>query len=338
MNQMRGKKVLLFAPKFFYYEIYIKEEIVRQGGIVHLYDERDNPSALEKVIFRRAHFLFKNKVFSFYSKVCRQESQFKPDYIVFVNPETVDIQSLQLLKKSFADSKFIIYMWDSCKNKKVKHLFGEFDMKYSFDIDDCKNYNLNFRPLFYLPDFMDYGKNKKDSFLYDISFIGTVHSDRIDILTQMKRYCDRNQLNYFFYLFVPGRLMYVMRWLLSSSFRKFDKKCIHVEALKKEDISKITSVSRCVIDINHPKQTGLTMRTLEMLGMSKKILTTNGNIKKYDFYREENQIVFDRKNGAFNVSELKKEYVEIPKDIYKKYSLEAWINHIFQIKEENYLA
>ena len=53
---MKGKRVLLFAPRFFGYENYIKEEIERQGGVVRLYDERNHPSAVEKILIRKAHF------------------------------------------------------------------------------------------------------------------------------------------------------------------------------------------------------------------------------------------------------------------------------------------
>lgn len=333
---MRGKRVLLFAPKFFNYENYIKEEIERQGGIVHLYDERNHPSAVEKIIFRKAHFLLKRKALSFYRRICDVERQFQPDYIAFINPEMVDNDALALLKERFPGSKFLIYMWDSCKNKRVKHLFGQFDLKYSFDMDDCMRYGLNFRPLFYLKEFEGRRNTGNTEFSYDVSFIGTVHSDRIKIIEEIKAFCDANRLQYYFYLFVPGKLMFVLRWILSSSFRKFEKKYVHFEPLQQAEISKITEASRCVIDINHPKQTGLTMRTLEMLGMNKKIMTTNANVKRYDFYRPENQIVFERGMASFDVSELKHEYKEIPKEVYEKYSLASWVRHIFEISENEY--
>ncbi len=335
---MKGKRVLLFAPRFFGYENYIKEEIERQGGVVRLYDERDHPTAVEKILFRKAHFLLKKKALSFYRRVCEAEQNFQPDYVAFINPETVDNDSLALLKEQFSGSKFLIYMWDSCKNKKVKHLFGQFDLKYSFDMEDCKTYGLRFRPLFYLKEFEGRKGAGQTEFSYDVSFVGTVHSDRIKVIERIKAFCDASQLEYFFYLFVPGRLMYALRWILSPSFRRFEKTYVHFKPLRQETVSKITKKSRCVIDINHPKQTGLTMRTLEMLGMKKKLLTTNANVKKYDFYRPENQIVFERGKAALDVEELKKEYSEIPKEVYETYTLEAWVRQLFEAGESGRLT
>ncbi len=66
MNSLKEKKVLFFAPKFFGYENAIKEEIERQGAIVHLYDERCNPSSLEKIIIRKCPSVLKLKIFNNY--------------------------------------------------------------------------------------------------------------------------------------------------------------------------------------------------------------------------------------------------------------------------------
>jgi hypothetical protein len=53
-----------------------------------------------------------------------------------------------------------------------------------------------------------------------------------------------------------------------------------------------------VLDIQHPRQTGLTMRTLEALGAGKKLVTTNVQVKEYDFYDERQVRVVDRMNPS----------------------------------------
>ena len=52
------------------------------------------------------------------------------------------------------------------------------------------------------------------------------------------------------------------------------------------EIVDVVRSSRAVLDIQHFKQTGLTMRTLETFGAGKKLITTNHEVKKYDFYDE----------------------------------------------------
>ena len=164
-------------------------------------------------------------------------------------------------------------------------------------------------------------------------FIGTVHSDRAKILGEVKDYCDREGFTYYFYLFVPGKLLLFLRKIFNKSFRKWDDKYISIEPIPKEKVAEIQENSRCIIDINHPNQTGLTMRTIEMVGMNKKLMTTNLNIKNYDFYRPENQILLDRKNIKINKSELRADYVKIPDYVYEKYSIDSWVKEIFSLNE-----
>ena len=90
----------------------------------------------------------------------------------------------------------------------------------------------------------------------------------------------------------------------------------------------IEDTSKVILDIQHPAQTGLTMRTIEMIGLKKKIITTNQDIVHYDFYRPENIQVIDRKNAIIDKTFFDKEYVEISRSIYEKYSIRNWVLEI----------
>ena len=87
--------------------------------------------------------------------------------------------------------------------------------------------------------------------------------------------------------------------------------------------------TKVVIDIQHPKQTGLTMRTIEMIGAKKKLLTTNTSVRNYDFFSASNIAIIDRKAPEFNLEYWKNSYEELPKDIYEKYSIDGWFQDIF---------
>ena len=50
----------------------------------------------------------------------------------------------------------------------------------------------------------------------------------------------------------------------------------------------IFSDSRCILDAPQAGQVGLTIRTIECLGAKRKLVTTNSDIKNYDFYNENN--------------------------------------------------
>ena len=68
-----------------------------------------------------------------------------------------------------------------------------------------------------------------------------------------------------------------------------------------------------------------------MLGLNRKLATTNTNISSYDFYRPQNQIVLDRSHLALSKGMIREKYEKIPDEIYKKYSIQYWAKDIFSI-------
>ena len=328
MSDLQGKRILFFSPKFFNYEVAIKEEMERQGAEVHLYDERNNPSSTEKILLRKAHFLMHKRINKYYKNVTNENKKFTPDYILFVNPEAVTKKSILLLKSIFPKAKLILYMWDSLKNKKVKKLLSFFDKKLSFDKADCRQYGFIFRPLFFLKSFEKPVNIHKCK--YDFSFIGSVHSDRARILSALRKEFESKNIKFYYYLYVPGKLMLFMRTILDKSFRKLRKLGYdHTDSIPKEQVSQIAEDTNYIIDINHPKQIGLTMRTIEMLGSHKKILTTNENITEYDFYNPVNQVIVSRKAFVIDKSKLIDGFRTISDEIYNKYRISEWVKEIF---------
>ena len=68
-----------------------------------------------------------------------------------------------------------------------------------------------------------------------------------------------------------------------------------------------------------------------MVGLKRKILTTNEHVLNYDFYRPEDEIVIDRNHVRINKEMLRKDYVELSTDVYNKYSIESWVEDIFDL-------
>ena len=330
MSSLEGKKILCFAPKFFGYENEICKEIESQGGTVRFYDERNNPSSLEKILLRKVHILMEAKITRYYKDVCEKEKLYEPDYVLFISPETLNKKSILSLKKIFPNATFILYMWDSIENKNAKKVYQFFDKCLSFDTYDCKKYGFKFRPLFFIKAFEKGNSSGSCLCKYDFSFIGSVHSDRAKILNQLRKCFEINNLKFFYYLYVPGNLMLTMRSLLSKDFRELKKSgYVHTSSISKKDISEITETSNYIIDINHPNQTGLTMRTLEMLGSQKKLLTTNNNVKEYDFFNPSNQIVVDRTSISIDTAKLINGYSPVAETVYNKYKISTWLEEIF---------
>ena len=329
-NNLQNKNILLFAPAFFNYHVMIKAFLERYGAKVYLFDERNNPSSFKKILIRKAKFFVQRSIYQYYKKICNEYKDNKIDYILFVNPECLTLQAIKMLRKGFPNSIFILYMWDSLRNKNIEKIINCFDRLFSFDPSDCQKFNMVFRPLFFLPEFKSHAIPPDNSkYKYDFCFIGSIHSDRAKILYRIMNFCKKNNLSYYFYLYIPGKLLFCLRFCLDKYLRKIERENIHITPISSNKISSISAESRCIIDINHPNQNGLTMRTIEMLGLGKKILTTNPSISQYDFYIPSNQLIFDRNNPMIDINLIQKDYSPTPTNILDKYSIHGWIKDLF---------
>lgn len=330
MEKFINKKILFFAPRFFNYEIEIKKKLEQLGAQVDFYDERMNPSNLDKVIIRLKKNLLAKKIENYYKSIIDESKNKKYDYVFFLSPETITKELLQELKRTQKNAKYIIYMYDSIKNKKnAREILDEFDSHFSFDKNDCEIDNrFKFRPLFYLDEYSKFAEksyNKK----YDISFIGTVHSDRYGVIKSIKEQAILNGLNVNFFMYFPSKVMYLVKKMVDKSYKNTEIKDFSFASISKDKVLDIISNSKIILDIQHPKQVGLTMRTIEMLGMKKKLITTNKNIKEYDFYNSDNIKIIDRNSPILDLDFIRNDYVEINADIYKKYSIGSWLEEIF---------
>ena len=86
--------------------------------------------------------------------------------------------------------------------------------------------------------------------------------------------------------------------------------------------------SKVLLDINRLGQSGLTFRVFESLGLEKKLITTNADIKNYDFYNPNNILVIDEKNPIIPMEFFENDYEKIPNSILEKYTLKGWTNHV----------
>ena len=324
------KKILFFSANFFGYQNEITTKLESLGAEVKSYDERPKNTFFYKAMIRLDKRLLKRKLEDYYDKIIQENIKTQFDYVFFLKAEAITEVKLRELKESQPGAKFILYMWDSIENcPSVQRLFPQFDSIKSFDAMDVKeNDYLSFRPLFYLDEY----KNLENSLHtdYDITFIGTGHTDRYEIITKVKKLCDKLILNYYFFIYMQDPKIYYARKLFSKAFRFAKRSDFSFVPLLKNDILKIIEKSKCILDIERPVQRGLTMRTIEILGARKKLITTNKDIINYDFYDPKNILVIDRDNPKIEVGFISSDYQEVPLKIFEKYSITNWLYEVFQ--------
>lgn len=326
---LKGKRVLLISVKFFNYEQLIKEQLEEMGAVVDLFDERPSNSFFSKAIIRVKKELYKVKVNTYFNEIIAQIKSRSYDYFLLIKGEVTPPFFLEFLKRNNPDIQCIYYTYDSFKNNaNGLEILHHFDRKFTFDSDDALAYNMLFRPLFYARSYEGLYLNRRD-FSTDISFIGTAHSDRYEISEQIKKWCQANQLKMFSFYYSPSKLMFRVKKVFDSHFRLIDAKDVSFNSLTHEQIIANYQQTRVVLDINHPNQKGLTMRTFETLGAGRKLITTNAMIKKYSFYDPQNIFVISRDNITIEKSFFQTEFKEIKADILYSMSIAGWINEVF---------
>ena len=332
--QLKNKRILFFSPKFFGYENDIKKELENFGAEVFYFDERPKNDFFTKVFIRlNQKRLIKRKIEQYYKNIELQIKNKKFDYIFLLNVETVPLDFIEKIISSNSGIKIFTYFWDSINNRKYSLEYFKYSHKFfSFDSQDkLLNENITFLPLFYNNDYKNLKNSDKD-YKYDMCFIGTLHSDRYEVVKRILSLIEGKQSYVYFYS--TSKMLFLFQKLFDKNFRNIKEEDISFSPLSKENTIDIINKSKVVIDIEHIKQKGLTMRTLEMLGANKKMITTNKEIINYDFYNTDNIQIIDRNNINLDKSFFEIDFKSINSDIYDKYSITKWVETIFKDNNE----
>ncbi|WP_222427885.1 hypothetical protein [Sporomusa sp. KB1] len=127
-----------------------------------------------------------------------------------------------------------------------------------------------------------------------------------------------------------GRWNYLINKIKQLNFSK-DPEYIKFNTLSLKENAELTKNSKILLDIQHPTQKGLTMRTIEALAAKAKLITTNSDVVKYDFYNTNNILIVDRENPMIDLKFLTAPYEDIQEAIVERYSLTNWIKKILDI-------
>lgn len=290
MDSLTGKKILFLGIGFYDYEDAIRCTLESKGAQVG-YVNTCRPD----LIFRSfIHLKIKKKAAKRQQRTITRriiEAPRDNDCVFIIKGQNLTQEHITLLRQRNPKAEFILYLWDSmvrCEN--ISMLLKNIDNVWSFDRVDCQvNPQLKFRPLFYrvLP--------KRLPKEYDLSFIGWLHSDRLQILRNLKKQVTEQGGTYFLKLYVSP-LSYLWLRYIKRTLTPADKDLIIKKPVGYARFQEVTSASRIILDISHPLQSGLTMRTIETLAGGCHLLTTNSDIIHYDQIPKESYSIMDRKN------------------------------------------
>lgn len=307
--------VLFICPDFFDYKKHITQELSSRYAKVISLPDRPVCSSISKALIKHSAPFYSSTVADKYTKnilrTVENDIQNISDVIIVkgtcITP--LLIESLRIKKR---DINVVCYSWDSISNIKTYiSLAQKSDKAFTFDLKDSINYNLDYLPLFYVE--ADANTKNESIFIsespkirkfYDYIFIGSYHGDRVRVLSQFlsKKINVTNYVKIYF----QSYLQYVFYLCLDSSLRSCPKNWITFKPLSRIELEAQLKFSESVIDIHHPGQTGLTMRTWETLHAGHKLITTNPVVLLHTTSKL--ATVIDRDSGTEWTSDQCEEY------------------------------
>jgi hypothetical protein len=318
-----GKKILFLGIGFYDYETAIIKQL-SENGAETIYFNVSEYNLLSKIILHIPLFKI-DKYYDYRLMRFLKKDKNIYDFIFVIKGEYIKMHHCIHLKKMKEDGKLILYLWDSVQRINGLHyILPYFDTIFSFDHDDVNKYGFIFRPLFFRPEVLLLPEENR---IYDVSFIGTNHSDRMAILTNITNYINRNGSKSYIRIWI--RKIELIKLLIITLFNKQDMSIFITKPLSFQDYCRILKKSKCIIDINHPKQSGLTMRSIESLAAGCFLITTNEHINKYIDFPSSVYFILDRKNSNIDKLDTNKIF---PLDKIKNleyYSLKNFISDIF---------
>lgn len=306
--------ILLIAMDFYGYEFDIVRTYKSMRYNVDLI--YDTPYKINKFTNKEK---FLKKTHNYQANLLKKLTT-KYDYVITIVGRFLSTLFLEELKNKNENAIFVLYLWDDVRRvENFSSVSNFYDKIFSFDRFDCKEYSFSFLPLFYTDDFKVKSCEKK----YDLYGSFWNHSDRLNVIHLTIN--NTPKLKCYFYIKM-GKISYIIQLFKKIMGKSISNENIHywLKSISRENNIKYMCESKAILDIQFPSQKGLTLRTIESIGVGIKLITTNEDIKYYDFYNPNNILIIDRENPIIDEKFLKTPYMKLNDEIYDKYSINNW--------------
>jgi hypothetical protein len=326
-NSLAGRRILLIVASFFGYDKEIVSRLKARGASVAFYEDRPSTKTMSKVLNRLHPAFVQGAAKRHVERILYECRDMNFDDIVVIKGEAFTPILLKRLFSAFPKARTTFYMWDSFRNSRgAQAKLALFDRCLSFDpVDAAATKGVVLRPLFFVPSYIQQSSLEQD---IDILFVGTVHTDRYAILKKLALSFPTGTKPYYF-LYFPARFIYYLRRAFDPTFWASKVEEFSFVPLNHKENSALYARARAILDIEREIQTGLTMRTFEVLASGKKLITTNPSIKNFELFNPANICLVDRRNPSIPSDFFNEPLVPIHPKVLYRYSLDGWIDDVF---------
>lgn len=324
--------VLLITPLSFSYHLVISNALQSMGFEVTWWDDRASASTWYKIILRLFPLITVRWSQHVFLKKLSALTVSCVTHVVVVKGEGLSATTLLEMRQRMSAASFGLYLWDGVENiKNVLNIASIFDSVATFDPVDAEKFHWTYRPLF--------GRKSKalkpgsSFFDFDWCFIGTIHSDRHLVIHRLRRRY-RAQLKSFVFAFFQNWLVLWLRLMCDWTLWVAPKGTFSTRSMSADDINDVVVRSRSVLDIEHPKQRGYTMRTIETLLAEKKLVTTNRHILSSNLYHPSRVHIIDRLRPEIPESFLASPYLPVAATLCAYYSCVGWAKELLELQDK----
>lgn len=235
--------------------------------------------------------------------------------IVIVFATNLSWRVLSYIRRKNNKCRIIVWNWDSLnKRRKLPEKYKQFCEVWSFDEKDCVKYGMNWNSQFYWP--LEVSQRTPT---YDVIFIGR-DKGRVQQLNDIVDFIREKGLSVYTYI-QDDKID--RKW-----FQKKNKKEIEYE-----EVINLVTRTKCVIDIPKKGQYGITIRVLESIFYSKKLITTDSNIKNHRFYNKRNVFIWQEDDKEKLIEFINSEFIPIEEEIKKFYLFEEWLKRFKSVSK-----
>ena len=279
-----------------------------------------------QILFRDKKVKHRLKLKTFYQKAMRQLERINgTDYALFVRG---DLYSPEFLSAVRARSRHgtVNYQWDGMhRYPDIWERIGEFDRFFVFDPADAANPDYRFLPTtnFYFDHNLPQRQPENE---YDFYFLGSHIPGRDADIAAFARFAKSKNWKLDFNIGIgTGNIAEHRAKYPEDNVRLFSRYVGFDENLAAVCRAKV------LVDFKTPVHNGLSFRAFEALGHSKKLLTTNPEAARYDFYHPNNVFVWDGKSTDGIEEFFHTPYREPDPAVREKYSVGNWIRYMLDI-------
>jgi len=285
---LSGRRMLILHPAFFGVDVELASVLRSLGAEVESWSTRPSGSVLTKTLLRIVPRVAERGIAGSLNRRISGIGTGSFDTVVVIKGEGVSVSVLETLRRKLPAASFNAYLFDSVRNyPQIIEKVRQFDRVLSFDPADCaERPGWIYRPL-YAADCYWRVDSRGNQSVYSL---GSFHPERARVLSRFIAMAKTAGI-------ASAHDMLFRGWIdrMRSIHARLDP---HVRIMRvpiaAEEAARRFGEHSAILDIHHPGQTGLTLRTFEALASGRKLITTNPTVRDHDFYDPARILVIDR--------------------------------------------